>query len=79
MNSLLPPALILLDMQPPAMSGLDVLADFRQDRRTAAVAVMELSSACREDGWTEPIDFAAVVAALVSRLPAPGSTSRHGD
>jgi len=84
------PVLVLLDMQLPDMSGLDVLAELRRDRCTAAIPVIGLSSdampeqiskaiaAGCDDYWTKPINFSAVVAALVGRLPVPGPATLPG-
>jgi PAS domain S-box-containing protein len=65
----LQPDLVLLDMQLPDMTGMDVLRDLRQDSRTSNLCIVVLSAsamaeeveAARQAGandyWTKPIDF----------------------
>lgn len=70
------PALILLDLDLPRLSGLQVLERIRHDARTKALPVVILTSSTREDdrlnGYdlgihsyiTKPLDFEAFRAAL---------------
>ena len=74
------PDLVLLDMQLPDMSGLDVLRQLKSDEATSAIPVVALSAsavphdvaAARSAGvldyWTKPIDFDAFVEAAARLL-----------
>lgn len=54
-----PPKLILLDMNMPAMDGLQVLAAVKGDLRTRAVPVVMLTSSAAPDHVTRSYDLGA--------------------
>ncbi|MGM9490291.1 ATP-binding protein [Ideonella sp. YS5] len=79
----LQPDLVLLDMQLPDMSGLDVLRQLKADPATRAITVVALSasavpqdvSEARASGaldyWTKPIDFDAFLQGTARLLERP--------
>lgn len=76
----LQPDLILLDMNLPDMTGLDVLAQLRANHVTRNLRVVALSASAMpedvqaarqagvEDYWTKPIDFVQVLQGLEEKL-----------
>jgi two-component system cell cycle response regulator DivK len=85
-----PPALILMDIQLPGMSGIDALRLLRADERTRAIPVIAVTaSAMTQDrqkimsaGFdayqAKPIDvnqFVAAVRAMLARPPAGGGAA----
>ena len=85
-----PPALILMDIQLPGISGIDALRILRADERTRAIPVIAVTaSAMTQDrqkimsaGFdayqAKPIDvtqFVAAVRAMLARPPAGGSVA----
>jgi DNA-binding response OmpR family regulator len=56
----LPPALILLDLMLPGMSGFQVLSRLKQDAALASVPVVIMSSLSREDDITKALTSGAV-------------------
>ena len=71
------PALILLDLTMPEMSGLDVVREIRNDPRLIDIRVLimtgidpeeEVSSALRHYGVTEILSKAEFVKSVVSRV-----------
>jgi CheY-like chemotaxis protein len=76
----LQPDLVLLDMQLPDMSGLDVLSRLRADIRTRSLRVVALSASAMpeeverarsfgaDDYWTKPLDFDAFVVGVADVL-----------
>ena len=85
-----PPALILMDIQLPGMSGIDALRVLRADERTRAIPVIAVTaSAMTQDrqkimsaGFdayqAKPIDvnqFVAAVRAMLARPPAGGGAA----
>jgi PAS domain S-box-containing protein len=79
-----PPALILMDINLPGMSGFEALAALGQDARTAGVPVVAVSANAmkgdeehgREAGFaeylTKPIDIAALFKVIDKLVRAPG-------
>ena len=85
-----PPALILMDIQLPGMSGIDALRLLRADDRTRAIPVIAVTASAMTqdrqkimsagfDGYqAKPIDvnqFVAAVRAMLARPPAGGSAA----
>jgi two-component system cell cycle response regulator DivK len=85
-----PPALILMDIQLPGMSGIDALRILRADERTRGIPVIAVTaSAMTQDrqkimsaGFdayqAKPIDvnqFVAAVRAMLARPPARGGAA----
>ena len=85
-----PPALILMDIQLPGMSGIDALRVLRADERTRGIPVIAVTaSAMTQDrqkimsaGFdayqAKPIDvnqFVAAVRAMLTRPPAGGGAA----
>ncbi|HEY7037699.1 MAG TPA: response regulator [Methylomirabilota bacterium] len=85
-----PPALILMDIQLPGMSGIDALRLLRADERTRAIPVMAVTASAMTqdrqkimsagfDGYqAKPIDvnqFVAAVRAMLSRPPEGGGAA----
>jgi two-component system cell cycle response regulator DivK len=82
-----PPALILMDIQLPGMSGIDALWVLRADERTRGIPVIAVTASAMTqdrqkimsagfDGYqAKPIDvnqFVAAVRAMLARPPAGG-------
>jgi two-component system cell cycle response regulator DivK len=82
-----PPALILMDIQLPGMSGIDALRVLRADERTRGIPVIAVTASAMTqdrqkimsagfDGYqAKPIDvnqFVAAVRAMLARPPAGG-------
>jgi len=85
-----PPALILMDIQLPRMSGIDALRILRADARTRAVPVIAVTASAMSqdrqkimaagfDGYhAKPIDvtqFVAAVRQIIDRAPRSGDAS----
>ncbi len=85
-----PPALILMDIQLPRMSGIDALRILRADARTRAVPVIAVTASAMSqdrqkimaagfDGYhAKPIDvtqFVAAVRQMLDRAPRSGDAS----
>jgi signal transduction histidine kinase/CheY-like chemotaxis protein len=77
------PDLVLLDMQLPDMSGLDVLNALRSDARTETLPIVAVSASAMEadvaealelgalDYWTKPLKLDAFLAGVSSFLGVP--------
>lgn len=82
------PDLVLLDMQLPDMSGLDVLRALRADPRTRSLWVVALSANAMPDHvararvlgamdyWTKPLDLQAFLAGITTLLGPGGRAVR---
>ena len=80
------PALILLDLSMPEMSGLDVVREIRNDPRLIGTLVLimtgidpdeEVSSALRQYGVAEILSKAEFVKSVVSRVQEIFSNQAH--
>jgi two-component system cell cycle response regulator DivK len=85
-----PPALILMDIQLPRMSGIDALRILRSDARTRTIPIIAVTASAMTqdrqkimaagfDGYqAKPIDitqFVAAVREILARPPVGGSTA----
>ncbi|MEO8523335.1 MAG: ATP-binding protein [Caldimonas sp.] len=82
------PDLVLLDMQLPDMSGLDVLKALRADPRTRSLWVVALSASAMPgdvalakelgamDYWTKPLDLQAFLGGITTLLGPSGRAVR---
>ena len=83
-----PPALILMDIQLPGISGIEALGQIRADARTRGIPVIAVTASAMTqdrqkimaagfDGYqSKPInvkEFVAAVRQMLDRAPSPGS------